>query len=140
MAPSPGWGLQTEASGGHGDARGARWSLGVLSEAGEEQLPDSSLESLQNDALHNQPGARAQLALTAGTRAHSGLLSFFPDASLSGRCSPPAPQFCPVQSEALFGVSFFQPSVHLLFFLHFQQLICNVILDSLTLLHFVLMQ
>lgn len=43
---------------------------------------------------------RVQLGLTAGTRAHSGLLSFFPDASLSGRCSPPAPRFCPVQSGA----------------------------------------
>lgn len=44
--------------------------------------------------------SRAGLALTAGIRAHSCSLSFFPDASLSGHCSPPALRFCPVRSGA----------------------------------------
>lgn len=57
-------------------------------------------KSLRVDALHAQPGSRAGLALTAGIRAHSYWLSFFPDASLSGHCSPPALRFCPVRSGA----------------------------------------
>lgn len=75
--PSLGWGLQTEASGGHGDARGVRWSPGVLSEAGEEQLPDSSLENLRNDALHHQPGAVRSWGLLLGQERTPVCFHFF---------------------------------------------------------------
>lgn len=76
-------------------------SSGVLSEAGKTAAPaQERRKSLCTHALHAQPGSRAGLALTAGIRAHSCSLSFFPDASLSGHCSPPALRFCPVRSGA----------------------------------------
>lgn len=79
------------------------------------QTKTATETSLRVDALHAHLGSRAGLALTAAIRAHSYWLSFFPDASLSGHCSPPALRFCPVRSGAgdkeerqLWGFGFLQ--------------------------------
>ena len=74
---------------------------GVLSEAGEEAvLPDSNRTAYETVLSIHPIVSCSELAFTAGTRGHSCWLSFFPDASLSGRCSPRALLFCPMPSEA----------------------------------------
>lgn len=100
--PGPGLSLQTEASHGclgsrqkQGAPRGALW------EAGEEAALLGSNRPADEPVLSTHPSVScSEPAFTAGTRGHSCWLSSSPDASLSGRCSPRALLFCPVQSEA----------------------------------------
>lgn len=74
---------------------------GVLWEAGEEAALLGSNRPADAPMLSTHPSVScSEPAFTAGTRGHSCWLSSSPDASLSGRCSPRALLFCPVQSEA----------------------------------------
>lgn len=87
------------AAGAPGRGPGVR--RGVLAEAGEEAaLPDRDRKAYETTLAMHPPVSYSELASTAGTSGHSCLLSFFPDASLSGRCSPRALPSCPMQSEA----------------------------------------
>ena len=100
--PGQGLNLQTEASHGCRGSRqkqGAPW--GVLWEAGGEAALLGSNRPAYEPVLSTHPSVScSELSFTAGTRGRSCWLSSSPDASLSGRCSPRALLFCPVQSEA----------------------------------------
>lgn len=100
--PGPGLSLQTEASHGCLGSRQKQGApRGVLWEAGEEAALLGSNRPADEPMLSTHPSVScSEPAFTAGTRGRSCWLSSSPDASLSGRCSPRALLFCPVQSEA----------------------------------------
>lgn len=100
--PELGLNLQTEASHGCQGSRQKQGApRGVLWEAGGEAALLGSHRPAYEPVLSTHPSVScSELSFTAGTRGRSCWLSSSPDASLSGRCSPRALLFCPVQSEA----------------------------------------